>query len=157
MARKTNTKVIEDSTYAKIGAFLLRSKGSVKVQLVTSVNEPLKVEASDEMQKIDEITVKVNVTEDKGVNGSKIYEKTVSAEQFRENGSSPTTATEATNYTTGAGNNPTDYTNPINILKNMWDSMDKTVKAHSNWLMIVGVASAIALTLAVMGAVKLFY
>ena len=146
--------VQETSTYAKIGAFLRKDQGRATVDLVTSVNEPLRVEASDSVEKIDEITVRVNVTEDKGVNGSRVYQKTVTAEQFRENGSpSTSTSSQSTPYTSTSDPFTWDKGEPGNDFKtwckNTYDQLEKRITRAEGW----GTVGLIIASLAFAGVV----
>lgn len=155
---KTKTTVQEESTYGKIGVFLRKDQGKASIDMVTSVNEPLKVETSDEIQKIDEVTVKVHVFEDKGVHGNRVYQKTVLAEQYRENGEPAQTSTKTSTsadpkFNSFGGDSPMDKTD---YLKNMHDNLHSQVQNLETWQKIGLILAVGALVVAGALVFKLF-
>jgi hypothetical protein len=147
MAKKT--AVEEPTKYATVGAFLHRDNGGkASVRAYTSVNEELKVDASDEVQKIGDVKVEFRVTENNNLNGSKIYQKDISTVQIP--GNTNTQSTTATGSSDPLYNETpvSDGLSPLKVLKNFVDHIKE--EQTMMWV-VVGVSlvlGALALGLA---------
>lgn len=80
-------KVKEYDSFAEIAAALHRNDGEAYVQTYTSVNEPVRVEASKAADLISKVRVTMHVEEDRGVQRSAnggFYRKDVTVTQERD-------------------------------------------------------------------------
>jgi hypothetical protein len=145
--------------FAEFGAFLHRNDGGkVNISAYTSVNEPLKVLASADTQRIAHRRFNIFEEEVAALDGRRFYSKDVWTDQ--EEASKPSSGQntpESSPYTGPQGAGGTDK---VDYLKNMHDQLDNRETAHdlgnksttnAIWITVVAVAiiAAVALVIAV--------
>ena len=155
-----NTKANEEpTTYAEIGIYLHKEgNGKVSVKTYTSVNKALQVDASEEALQIGKVRVEMRVTEDKNVDGNKVYEKTIDTVQVTD---PKQTASNSTNTATETPEHKWDDTPSLGNdfktwCKNTYDQLENRVTKHDNWLIALGVGVGVALV-GVIGLVIALY
>jgi len=139
------SRIKEKESYAEIGTFLHVDKGQARIKAYTSVNEPLKVDASELTKKVGKVRVRMVVEEDKSVqNDGSFYEKNVDAVQERDDGDVDHQNTRSSKVYTPQEDPDVNDTVPTNghdkfsVLKNFVDNIASDNRIQ--WMAILGVA-----------------
>lgn len=140
----------EPSGYAEVGTYLHEDEGKAKIKTYTSVNAPLKVDASERTRQVKKIRVETHVYEDKSVGDNCVYEKNVETIQVSGDGLRPSiNKLKEQRYEEPEESEDFEESEEKDSLNKGERFLKNMIKSQNAWLIFVAGVSVLALVVAV--------